>query len=529
MANKDNFTHPIGSLVDANIGPTLGTALATPGLGTKIVNDLIEPWWSPETSGNTVVEGTYGKIRHAGNFASSNPYAQQLAVATNNKDKDALYERAVNWEADRANLLEQREYDDPINQIVRQRAAGINPDISGSGGSGSVSSGSSAVQPQTQGQSEFSNVSGNIADGVSIAQTTFQGIETVMGGLNLFTTAMNGINLFREAKNTFHSRSQMVDNQATVSGVEADIAEGTKDSTIKSRNAMNGLTVGNSLLSQAVDIASMFTPEMSEDEKLSLCKSLGYDDEQAKNLVSAVSSLNKTPQFQDLHNRRQMLLNESEGQKGHYTTKYFSDMSGFQVQFNLDVAEMQAHTAKFTNLVNSLTQTDQNASNIAEADKLAHANNVEKNRIVRNELKSVIDSINKKLAYRAKLVDKLISEKTALERKYNKTGNAIFDRYLPSPPPEIEARIDAIEQQISTIETRSNSDLDNIYQVAAQFASTRYLSARTTSEGEATYTFGNAKYDYQDAIIFGRYRNQSSKDEGDAAVDLAGNILKLIF
>lgn len=475
------------------------------------------------------VRDDLGRVRHAGSFSPDNPYAAQIAAATNNKDRDALYERAIGWEADRATLLEQREYDDPINQVARQRAAGINPDLSGSG---SVSSGSSAVQPQTVGQSQFSNVSGNIADAVSIASTAFQGIESVMSSLNLFTSAMNGVNSFREAKKTFDSRRQVVDNQATVSGVEADIAEGTKDSTIKSRNAMNGLTVGNSLLSQAVDIASMFTPEMSQDEKLSLCKSLGYDDEQAKNLVSAVSSLNKTPQFQDLHNRRQMLLNESEGQKGHYTTKYFSDMSGFQVQFNLDVAEMQAHTAKFTNLVNSLTQTDENAANIAEADKLANANNVEQNRIVRNELKSVIDSINKKLAYRAKLVDKLTAERNALYEKYKfkPTGNPFIDHYKPVMPPEVEARIDAIEQQISTIETRSNSDLDNIYQVAVQFASTRYLSAQTTNAyGGAESVVGNAKYDYQDAIIFGRYRNQLTKDEGDAFIDLAGSLFKLIF
>lgn len=476
------------------------------------------------------VIGTGGKVRHSGTFSTTNPYAAQIAEASNNKDRDALYERAIGWEADRANLIEQREYDDPSSQIARQRAAGINPDISGSGGSSGSSSGSSAVQPQTQGLSQFSNVSSNIADGVSIAQTVFEGINTVVGGLNVFTSAMNGINAFREAKKTFQSRKEVIDNQATITGVQADIAEGTKDSTIESTNAMNGINVANSLFSQAVDIASMFTPEMSEDEKLSLCKSIGYNDEQAGKLVSAVSTLNKTPQFQDLHNRRQMLLNESEGQKGHYTTKYFSDMSGFNVQFNLDVAEMNAHTAKFTKLVNSLVQTDSNAHNIAEADKLSNANNLERNRILRDELKSVISSIDKKLSYRATLVDKLTKEKASLIARYAKTGNALYDKFLPDMPPEVEARIDAIEQQISTIETRSNADLDSLYQVAAQFASTRYLSTQTTNSlGGATSTIGNAKYDYQDAVIFGRYRNQSSKDGGEVALDLAGSILRLIF
>lgn len=494
-------------------------------------NDIAEgsgTFSQPIGSIPTQVIGTGGSVRHAGNFTPDNPYAAQIAAATNNKDRDALYERAIAWQADRANLLEQREYDNPVNQVARQRAAGINADLAGSGGS--TSSGSAAVQPQTVATSEFSNVSGNIADGVSIAQTVFQGIESVMSGLNLFTSAMNGINSYREAKKTFESRQKIVDNQATITGVEADIAEDTKDSTIKSRNSLNGINVANSLLSQAIDIASMFTPNMSEDDKLSLCESLGYDKEQSKNLVSAVSALNKTPQFQDLHNRRQMLLNESEGQKGHYTTKYYSDMSGFNVQFNLDVAEMNAHTAKFNKLVNSLTQTDTNASNIAEAEKLSNANDVERNRVVKNELKSIVNSIDKKLQYRATLVNKLAAEKEALEKKYQKTGNTFFDKYLPPMPPEVEARIDAIEQQISTIETRSNSDLDALYQVAAQFASTRYLSTQTTnSYGGATSTIGNAKYDYQDAIIFGKYRTASTKDDGDTALDLAGSFMKFIF
>lgn len=476
------------------------------------------------------VIGTGGRVRHAGNFSPTNPFASQIAVATNNKDRDALYERAILWEADRSNLLEQRDYDDPVNQVARQRAAGINPDLAGSGGSVGVSSGSSAVQPHTQGQSQFSNVSGNIADGVSIAQTAFQGIESVMSSLNLFTSAMNSINSFREAKRTFESRSQILANQSKLSGVEADIAASTKDTTIQSLNSMNGITVANSMLSQALDIASIFTPDMSEDDKLSLCKSIGYDDDQARNLLSAVSTLNKTPQFKDLHNRRQMLLNESEGQKGHYSTKYFSDMSGFNVQFNLDVAEMEAHTAKFSKLVNSLIQTDDNAANIAEADRLSSANNVEKNRIVQSELKSVVSAIDKKLLYRAKLIDKLYKEKQTILDRYKKTGVTFYDKYLPDITPEAEARIDAIELQISTIETRSNSDLDQLYQIASQFASTRYLSTQTTNQyGGATSVIGNAKYDYQDAIIFGKYRDAISKDEVETAIDLGKSLLNIIF
>lgn len=476
------------------------------------------------------VIGTGGRVRHAGNFSPTNPFASQIAEAINNKDRDALYERAILWEADRSSLLEQRDYDNPVNQVARQRAAGINPDLAGSGGSSGVSSGSSAVQPQVQGQSQFSNVSGNIADGVSIAQTAFQGIESVMSSLNLFTSAMNGINSFREAKRTFESRSQILSNQAKITGVESNIAESTKDTTIQSRNSMNGITVANSLLSQAVDIASMFTPEMSEDEKLSLCKSIGYDDNQAKDLVSAVSTLNKTPQFKDLHNRRQMLLNESEGQKGHYSTKYFSDMSGFTVQFNLDVADMSSKTAKFNKLVNELIQTDSNAQNIAEADKISNANTLEKNRIVKNELQSVISAINEKLLYRAKLVAKLEKEKQAILDRYKKTGVSFYDKYIPAITPEAEARIDAIELQIATIETRSNSDLDEIYQIASQFASTRYLFTQTTNQyGGATSVIGNAKYDYQDAIIFGKYRDAISKDDADTAIDLGKSLLNIIF
>ena len=149
------------------------------------------------------VVGKHGKVRHAGFFSTNNPYALQINPATSNQDKDALYEKAVNWEADRANLLEQREYDDPVNQAARERRAGINPDLQGSGGSGGVSSGSSAVQPQTQGQTKFNNAYDN-------TDKVLSGIDTAASAISAFTSGYTGIVTSLDTLFTLPSISSLV-------------------------------------------------------------------------------------------------------------------------------------------------------------------------------------------------------------------------------------------------------------------------------------------------------------------------------
>ena len=96
-----------------------------------------------------VVPGNYQTRRHKGNFSQNNPYYQQLNSGFHRKgDQDALYELAVKWEADYSTTLEnreyseqlrdeQREYELPINEVIRNRQAGINLDIAG--GSAGVS------------------------------------------------------------------------------------------------------------------------------------------------------------------------------------------------------------------------------------------------------------------------------------------------------------------------------------------------------------------------------------------------------
>lgn len=138
--------------------------------------------------------------RHTGYFSENNPYFGQLRITRDKQDIDALYERAIEWEADYANrqmqleenraiLEEQREYDLPINEVARQRAAGINPDIAGSGsgsGSGSDAQLTNPGMADQQGQTKFGNYYDNanlVLSGISTAVNFVSGLSSGVSGI----------------------------------------------------------------------------------------------------------------------------------------------------------------------------------------------------------------------------------------------------------------------------------------------------------------------------------------------------------
>ena len=201
------------------------------------VNDLTNP------IGSVSVYGTGGKKRHVGNFSDSNPYLDNLNVANNNEDKDALFERAVEWEADYANLQEQRaynrevleeqrEYDSPVNQIARQRAAGINPDIASGSNGGSSIGGSSAQMnipsmADQQGQTKFSNKYDNL-------NNVFNGINAASSMLSSLTSGYGNIVAGISQLKTLPSQVSLNEANAAAASAQANeltaLLEGKKKS-----------------------------------------------------------------------------------------------------------------------------------------------------------------------------------------------------------------------------------------------------------------------------------------------------------
>lgn len=281
-------------------------------------NDLQNPVGSLQE-----VRGTGGSVRHRGEFSFDNPWLDDMHNGADNQDIDAAYERAVNWEADRQTLLEQREYDEarlaeqreydsPLARIQREREAGINSDLTGgsSAGAGAAGSGSSAqlqstTMPQSQAQSAFSNKYDNtslVFNGINSAANLITSLTGVAG------TVMNGIAQFK-----------MLPSQIGLSEAQSNlaIAQANEVNTLLAgkQNAQE-ITNNSAYLSQLAQIAQLTKADITDDALSPFLSSVGLTDEQLPGAMSVVRELHKNPEqlaklYADSNNlRKNKLINE---------------------------------------------------------------------------------------------------------------------------------------------------------------------------------------------------------------------------
>lgn len=264
-----------------------------------------------EEAGATEVYGTGGKLRHVGQFSPNNPYLSQLNLATNNADKDALYAQALEWEADNATLLEQRDYEDPFNQLARQRRAGINADIAGgsSGGSGGVSSGSAAQQADTQSGAKYSNVYDNatmVMEGFNTAAnivTSITGFANVLG--NMYTAFGPGAELQRANANLANVQAnelpKQVQAQQTTSEAQKTSAEAQKTmaATTEATQSVSreGLMLSNLKMGveNIYELASIITQNMDDKTASSILSVAGVPKSERPAIIQAVRNLHQNP------------------------------------------------------------------------------------------------------------------------------------------------------------------------------------------------------------------------------------------
>lgn len=535
--NKDNFEHPIGSLVDPTLGFIGATALGTPGVGTEIVNSIIEPWWSPETSGNTVVKGTYGKTRHAGNFSQSNPYAQQLAVATNNQDKDALYEKAVNWEADRASLEEQRAYDDPSAQVARQRAAGINPDLSGSSGGSSISSGSSAVQPQTQGQTKFSN-------SYDTSATVFQGMQATASLISSLTGAVSGGFDLVKGISTFGDFLSQSASQSSMLKTAANIASQTAPGVIAAQNAENQIAVDtaesrtSSMNLDAyhkklafVDTLSHMldgTKEYTDDELDSFISRVGYTDSGGE-LRTLMRDYMGTPQLRKYYNDYALQARASQIANVAAPYDFLLSVQQTSNQCKLQEITLQQMLGSFKQSIANLTFTDEQAQNIASAQNLDNATKVQQNKLAYEtavyELQNFFRALEVNKSAIADL-DARIAEYTYNHTSRDEMGR-VTNRQMTS---EEIAALMSLKTARSALYTLGSQHFGEMQQII----NSAYMSW-FNSETSINKNGGNLRMDaFNDRYkTFMRYNYPtylSSSDSGDGnAFNVAKDLLGMLF
>lgn len=407
------------------------------------------------------VRDDIGRVRHAGTFSQDNPYAAQFAAATKNQDRDALYERAIGWEADRATLLEQREYDDPVNQVARQRKAGINPDIEGSGGS--VSSGSSATQPQTQATTEMSNAYDN-------TQIALEGINTAM---NVVQTcggfALAGQQFF-EAVSTFPARKNVLQNQEKLSSTQATVAAETQDSTIGAVNASNKTSAALGFMQQVVQATSLFSKDMSRDQRKKLLTSAGLSDaEGVDKLLDAVEVYETNPAVKEQYDAAQLAANERASEVSVFDTTYINAINELKKSIDLDAYGAEAIRQSISRSVAALVATPENIESMAAAEVTNNAVNKERNKFILDEIKSQARAVYKRISHKADEIKKLRKQRQDIidgswsRKVYGKLSN------------QQQLAVSSLDQRIAMLESAANSELSGIYTIAMQAAQQQYV------------------------------------------------------
>lgn len=320
----------------------------------SILENYVESTTSSSQKQEVEVIGVGGKVRHAGEFSANNPYLSQMQLASRNQDKDALYELAVKWEADNYATQENREYNSPIEQVARNRAAGINSDISGSSSGGSSSGGSSSAPiPQQTNTTKFSNSYDNTAQVLSTINTSISLAGAIASLPGTIASSVYAIGTLPEQFANARNQSQILANERTLSD------ETLSDKVNISHNASSASTFDN-LFSLSPSVA-----EMTDEESLSFLSALGY----GADVLPFVKKLNESPElYSKIQAHRRQSRNDSAYLQ-EYTAEMLSNIMSFNAQADFFQSQGRMYTEDFQSSVARLLNTDDNVENTANMSK----------------------------------------------------------------------------------------------------------------------------------------------------------------
>lgn len=360
--------------------------------GRPVENTLTNPIGSVSDSttyregSNSGTTWTDSKGRHTGQYLKNNPYFDQMRLAQDKQDIDALYELAIQWEADYANrqmqleenraiLEEQRQYDSPVEQIARQRAAGINPDLEGSSG-GSSSSGSSAqlanpgMADQT-GQTKFSNQYDN-------AHLVFEGINTASNLVGALAGGVSGIMTAVSNMKTVPSQILLNEANAGLSGAKAkeinELLAGKKEGTRLS-NIAQGIQNSTATLQQLAHFADLIAPDTPD--MVPHLTALGVPEAQIPAYTDMIKQMHANPKMREQYAKAEVGAKWSEAENALYTDAVVAEMTdlGYKIQYAQQYWSF--NTSQLKNKISALLNTDevagQSASNELEKLRLEGA------------------------------------------------------------------------------------------------------------------------------------------------------------
>lgn len=381
--------------------------------------------------------------RHEGIFSAENPYYQQMIRSKNKQDIDALYERAVEWEAQALRTAqdrdyseqtrdEQREYDSPIQRVARDRAAGINSDLIGgsagsAGSAGSSGAISNAIEQQdpVTGQTKFSNKYDNINSFSNALSSVGNFVSSAIGG---FGTIVSGI-----------SQLKLLPSQLKLSETGAKVASETADNVIsqsKLDTALKAQNVATNGFQQIKDLSSFFNSETSDEDIINTLGALGVPAEEHQNKLYGIRQYQSNPAWKAFEEGQKKVANENEAYNQVYTPSFLSRMYGIQSMVEQNKLDFDLLKTNFDKAFADYLYTQDNAelyaneqiigvkSNISDGVTNMDSNlTIQKNNdLVRKNLQQSINAIEEHITVQANEVKRVRREKDKLRHKLVNNG-----------------------------------------------------------------------------------------------------------
>lgn len=441
---------------------------------------------NPNGTGNDVVDtivGKGGKVRHGGYFSENNPYFNQTLGATNNKDLDALYERSVEWEVDRANLEEQRAYDrwvleeqraydSPLAELQRQRAAGYNPDIAGSTGSSSGSSSGSAQLAQReiddqQAQSQFKNVYADTQQVTSIINSASQFIGSMAGG---FTSIASGISQLRQLPFQIKLAGAKV-NQADASANQLNAVANNIKALQPGQVTLQSIEQSSGVLNNLLSLSSVLTPDSDISPIL---KTMGVSDSDVPHYTSAFSEFMKNPEAVANYRESQIRANQASANASVYTTEYFTRIAEKSAELNELQLDFETVRLGIQSTIDNYLSNSDYAENIAES--MVTGSQVAKDSsqltlgMLTRDCQVYVDNL-------MNLKNQVVEAKARRDELISKSKQTKGVFKLPVKLNEREQiELDYLNDIIPMLETTGANELRSMYSIARSLSRNRYLS-----------------------------------------------------
>lgn len=300
--------------------------------------------------GITDVYGTGGSLRHSGAISKDNPYYSSLMMSSNNQDKDALYELAIQWEADNANLQEQREYDLPINQVQRQREAGINPDLTGSSGSNTgsgVGSGSSAHIADQTGQTKFKNQYDDTNTWFNGIATAGQFVSSVSGSIS---SLMSGISALRNST----SMGKLYDAQSNLVNAQADTVNALLDGSVEAQKLSNI----DGFINNSARFSQILGKDFTDEQAAEIYSAAGISEDQFGGYNSAVRAIHERPDVASNWYRSKVGERYTKAQNQKYTEDYITQFVAREAEIQTDSQISQMYITLMDRKLNEILNYD---------------------------------------------------------------------------------------------------------------------------------------------------------------------------